>query len=415
MHKLVLALSLATGLVAQETGPGKAPPPPTSAAPKKFAAPPTLTVPDATAAALAALLRLPEGDDHDQWPYEGVYREDRGQLPVGYRVGGTAIVCLSLIAAPGVAADEPRRAALHKGLDFVLRTLDAERMSDGFLGTYDVRGWGHIYALELLLHLADHDLVPADRREQVAAKTQWLVATLAGSAIPTRGGWNYSRRAGYKSPDNRASTFMTPVALQALFHAKARGYAVDDAVVTQALDALDRARSAPGGYAYGSPADSQNDVGEAQLSMMDTIPSSAARAAVCEATLLLAGRGDQDRLRRAIERFFTYWDDLAVRKSKTGTHIPPYGIAPYFFLYGHTYTAQAIELLPDGPDKDRLRASMLVVLARSRDDDGSWNDRQFDRSAGYGTAMAILAMQMPHLPKPAEWRPSAAGASSVGK
>lgn len=408
MKRIVTALLVGAGLLAQAPVDKKAAAASPSA-PRKFGAPATLDVPDATKDALAALLRLPEGDGADQWPYEGVYREDRGQLPVGYRVGGTAIVCLSLIAAPGLAADEARRQALHKGLDFVLKTLDADRMSDGFLGTYDVRGWGHMYALELLLHLADHELVPADRQELVLAKTKWLVATLAGSAIPTRGGWNYSRRAGYKSPDNRASTFMTPVALQALFHARARGYEVDDAVVEQALDALDRARSGPGGYAYGAPADSQHDVDEAQLTMMDKVPSSAARAAVCETTLLLAGRGDQERLRRAIERFFAYWDDLAVRKSQTGTHVQPYGIAPYFFLYGHTYTAQAIELLPDGPDKDRLRARMLVVLARSRDDDGSWNDRQFARSAGYGTAMAILAMQMPRLPKPAEWRPASAG------
>ena len=33
-------------------------------------------------------------------------------------------------------------------------------------------------------------------------------------------------------------------------------------------------------------------------------------------TLLLAGRGDQERLHRAVLRFFENWDDLAVRKKK---------------------------------------------------------------------------------------------------
>ena len=51
---------------------------------------------------------------------------------------------------------------------------------------------------------------------------------------------------------------------------------------------------------------------------------------------------------------------------------------------------------------------MRVMLARSIEDDGAWNDRQFGRSAGYGTAMALLAMHMPRLPKPRPWR---AGAS----
>jgi hypothetical protein len=133
---------------------------------------------------------------------------------------------------------------------------------------------------------------------------------------------------------------------------------------------------------------------------MDKVPSSAARATACETTLMLAGRGDKERLHRAVLRFFADWDELAVRKSQLGTHIQPYGIAPYYFLYGHLYAAQAIEQLDDGAEKEALRTKMRVYLARSRDASGSWNDRQFDRSAGYGTALAILCMHMPHLPKP---------------
>ncbi len=379
-----------------------------AAAPRRFrefpvADAPALDVAAATAQAVAALLALAEGEDHDQWPYEGVYREDRGQLPVGYKVGGTAIACLGMLAAPGYARDEARQAAVARGLQFVLQTLDAPRMQVAFEGTYDVRGWGHIYALELLLHLQDHRLVPAPLVAAVEARTRWLVRALVDSAIPEAGGWNYSRPQGYLSPKNKASTFMTPPALQALFHAQARGHEVPAAVVAQALDALERARSKPGGYAYGAPAKSQNDIDEAALTMMDKTPSSAARAAACEAVLQLAGRGDPARLHESIERFFRHWDDLAVRKSQTGTHVQPYGIAPYYFLYGHLYVAQAIELVADAELRAAQRARMRAVLAKSREDDGSWNDRQFGRSAGYGTALALLVLHMEHLPKPVAW------------
>ncbi|MCA8963463.1 MAG: hypothetical protein H6838_07490 [Planctomycetes bacterium] len=383
------------------------------AAPRRFTEfpvpePEALDVDRATKDGIAAMLLLQEGEDGDQWPYEGVYREDRGLLPVGYRVGGTSIACLGLIAAPGYRTDAARQAAVARGLAFVLKTLDAPRMAVEFQGTYDVRGWGHIYALELLLHLQDAGLVPAEQRELVEAKAKWLVGALCDSAIPVTGGWNYSRPRGYKSPQNRASTFMTAPALQALFHARARGHDVLDAVVTQALDALDRARAMPGGYAYGAPAESQAEVEEAQLSMMDKTPSSAARATVCETTLLLAGRGDMERLEAAIDRFFAHWDDLAVRKSQTGTHIKPYGIAPYYFLFGHLYVAQAIEQLPDAEKRAKLRAQLRQFLARSREEDGSWNDRQFGRSGGYGTALALMVMHMAHLPKPASWSASEA-------
>ena len=366
---------------------------------------PPLDADAATRAAIAALLALPEDDglpedDSAQWPYEGVYREDQGNLPVGYRVGGTAIVCFALVAAPGYRDDEARQQAVAKGTGFVLATLDHPRMSIDFIDTYDVRGWGHIYALTLFLHLLDGGLVPAAHAAAVAEKTTWLVRALCDSAIPESGGWNYARRAGYRDPRSEASTFMTAPALQALFHAKARGYEVADAVLDAALAALERARSAPGSYAYGAPSRSLERVEDSELSMMDKVGSSAARATAIETTLLLAGRGDQERHRRAVLRFFENWDDLAVRKSRTGTHVRPFGIAPYYFLFGHVYAAQAIELLADGEEKEALRGKLRSYLARSRDEDGSWNDRHFDRSAGYGTAMALLTMHMPSLPKP---------------
>ena len=377
---------------------------------KSFPVPeaPALDATSATKSAIAALLALQEGEDGDQWPYEGVYREDRGQLPVGYRVGGTSIACMGLIAAPGYATDADRRAAVERGVAFVLKTLDAPRMQVEFVGNYDVRGWGHIYALQLLLHLQDHALVPKQLEEAVVVKTAWLVKALVDSAIPKSGGWNYSRPRGYRSPQNRASTFMTAPALQALFHARARGHDVSAEVVTQALDALERARAKPGGYAYGSPATSQADVEEETLTMMDKTPSAAARAAACETTLMLAGRGDPERLQRAVDLFFAHWDDLAVRKSQTGTHVMPYGIAPYYFMYGHLYAAQAIEQIADPARRDVLREKMRAVLARSREADGSWNDRQFGRSGGYGTALALLTLHMPHMPKPVTWSPSPA-------
>jgi len=364
---------------------------------------PPLDVAAASKKAIEGVLKLQE--DGSQWPYEGVYREDRGLLPVGYRVGGTAITIMGLVSAPGYKKHKERVEAVGRGLRFVLETLDHERMQEGFKGGYDVRGWGHIYALTCFLHLRDARLVPEDLADEVAKKTGWLVQTLCDSAIPTSGGWNYSRRSGYKSPKNRASTFMTAPALQALFHAKARGYEVPDQVVEEALTSLNRARTKVGGYAYGSGPKNLNDVADADLRFMDLEGSSAARAAVCETTLLLAGRGDAERHVRALQLFFQYWDDLAVRKSQRGTHIKPYGIAPYYFLFGHLYCAQAIEQVEDSAQRDKFREQMRQILARSVDEGGTWNDRQFGRSAGYGTAMALMTAHMPRLPKPHTWRP----------
>ena len=410
----LVSLACACALAAQDTPSKTAPAEPAKKpAPRKFtefpvpdAAPLDLTA--ASRAAIDAMLLLQEGEGNDQWPYRGVYREDQNPSPVGYRVGGTSIACLGLLAAPGFRTDTQRQEALQRGLAFVLATLEAPRMQEDFIKNYDVRGWGHIYALEFLLAVQDANVAPKDQGATIDTKVNWLVQTLVASAIPERGGWNYSRPQGYRSPKNRASTFMTAPALQALFHAKARGHAVPDEVVTLALDALERSRAKPGGYAYGASGTSQADVDEDKLTMMDKTPSSAARAAVCETTLLLAGRGDMGRLERSVDLFFAHWDDLAVRKSQTGTHIEPYGIAPYYFLFGHVYAAQAIEQIPDAAKRDKLRGKMRAMLAKCREADGAWNDRQFDCSGGYGTALALLAMHMPQLPKPSAWTATAA-------
>jgi len=371
-----------------------------------------LSLDAATKQAVAELLALQEGDEREQWPYEGVYREDGGKLPVGYRVGGTSLTCMGMVAAPGYRKDAKRQEAVARAVAFVLDTLGHDRMQIGFEGGYDVRGWGHIYALTMLLHLRDARLVPKGMEERVEEKTGWLVEALVETAIPQTGGWNYSRRRGYKKPGNAASTFMTAPALQALFHAKARGYEVPDEVVEQALGALDRARSAAGGFAYSAPRRSRSDVGDDELHFMDKTPGAAARAAVIESTFLLAGRGDKERHEKATRLFFEQWDELAKRKSQLGTHNPPYGIAPYYFMFGHIYAAQAVELLDDAELKGELRGEMRRLLAKSREQNGTWNDRQFPRSAGYGTACALMTLYMQRLPKPHAWQPT--GASDDG-
>ena len=44
---------------------------------------------------------------------------------------------------------------------------------------------------------------------------------------------------------------------------------------------------------------------------------------------------------------------------------------------------------------------------RTREEDGGWNDRVFERSEGLGTAFAVLGLLVPDLPPPARWEPLA--------
>ena len=373
------------------------------------AKPPTAReVEDAVARCAALLIEkqesLDDGAQPAEWPYEGVYRvagPEGPEIPLGYRVGGTAIAATALLeGAPASARAEAGR-AVERALEFVLRALGDARMAAGFEGGYDVRGWGHAYALDFLLELRARGGVPEGRREAVDAAVRSLVGALERTEI-AGGGWNYARG---KDPAKAApSTFMTASTLQALFAASAQGFAVDAAVVGRALDALESARLESGAYQYAARPDAKT--GE----RFEAVEGAIGRMPACESTLLLAGRGGVERVRASLVAFFEHWEWLEKRRKQTGTHEGPFAIAPYYFFYAHRYAAQAIELLPEA-ERAPLRGRLHGLLWRVREASGGWNDRVFPRSEAFGTAMALLALRARTAPPPARWSPPAASAS----
>ncbi len=356
----------------------------------------SVDIPGAVRRGLDIIETLQEGPGGREWPYEGVYRvRQKGEMaiPIGYRVGGTSIAALALLVEGRPAAGSRRTEAVDGALRFVLESLAEPLMSADFAGGYDVRGWGHAYALQFLLRLRALDAVPKALVEDVRRALSFLVGALETTEIPKSGGWNYSRRGTGASP---ASTFMTAPTLQALFEAARQGLKVRRDVIVAALDTIENARLDTGAFQYGSDPDHRTGKG------FEAVPGAIGRMPVCEATLLLAGRGSVERVRESLTAFFEHWQALEDRRKKTGTHVGPYMVAPYYFFYAHYYAAQAIEMLPElerPPLRDALRRRLFEV----REVDGSWNDRVFPRSRNFGTAMSLMALLMPDLPPPATY------------
>jgi hypothetical protein len=266
-------------------------------------------------------------------------------------------------------------------------------MNPDYDSTYDVRGWGYTYGLDLLLRLKEAKLMPEGKAEQADKAIGFFVDAIQKTEIPEAGGWNYARPGGKNKP-SPPSPFMTGPTLQALFEAKKQGYAVDEAVVNRALDFLQAAHTASGAVVYS---------GKGGERAREATPGAVGRMLVTESTLYLAGRSTQANIRAAVDAFIVHWQWLDQRRAKDGTHKPPYMIAPYYFYYAHYYAAQAVELLPS-QERAEYRRRLNELLFSVRLEDGSWNDRVFPRSANYGTAMATMAMLMPELPKPAAWK-----------
>jgi hypothetical protein len=336
-----------------------------------------------------------------EWPYEGVYRERAGGdrnappvIPLGYRVGGTSIAGWALVSAPGYGENAAAREAVRKGLTFVLEQLATEGMRPGFNATYDVRGWGHTYALWFLLQLRALEAVPAGLDAEVDEWIPALVDTLEATEIKPEGGWNYARRKGFDQPGNAASPFMTGPTLLALYEAKRQGVDVDAEVVERALAALAATRIADGedSFSYGY---SQGDTRSGRPGAMGRITSA-------EVALFLAGRSDAARLASGVQCFVEHWEQLEVRRRKDKTHLPPYGVAPYYVYFSHYHAALALSLLPED-QRAEWRTKYLGRLFQSRLPSGGWNDRVFDRSESYGTAMALLSLLAKDAQAPARW------------
>ncbi|MSR41089.1 MAG: hypothetical protein EXS10_04220 [Phycisphaerales bacterium] len=326
----------------------------------------------------------PGGDVVAEWPYEGVYRV-ANDIPYGYRVGGTSIAGLALLAAPGLATDAARSAALVRAVEFVVQSPDEPLLSFDpsiYRGGYDVRNWGHCYGLRFLLQAKAALKFSPELTAKVDHATQFFLEALKQTEIPTVGGWQYARSTGIENPCSM-SPFMTAPCLQALLEARTAGMEISPELIERTILALELCRGASGYVAYNAEKPIRDQ--EQQ------IPGAMGRMCATEVALAKAGKQDNARLKFAIDVFFKHWDELEKRRKKQGTHVAPYGVAPYYFFYAHLYAAEAIALLP--LDEQRpLAARYLEVLLKSRDADGTWNDRVFARSAAYSTAMSVLAL-----------------------
>ena len=356
----------------------------------------------AVAAGIQLLLERQEGSGRSEWPYQGVYRvspgpddpealiEGRGRrrtvIPIGYRVGGTSIAGRALLRDLEIGSDAERRAAVDRARTFVVDATGHPSMNPDFGGGYDVRGWGYIYGLGYLLDLRERGLVPAEAVAVTDDGIRFYVKALGAIEIPEVGGWNYARRGPLDRPDSN-SPFMTPPGIQALREAERQGFEIPDGIIKRAISGLDFNRGEDGHIAYASRRQTREPATQ--------IPGAIGRMLAVSTVRSELGLADDAEVRQACAAFLTHWGELLKRKGRNGTHEAPYGVAPYYFMYAHGYAAEAIERLPE--DERLIWRDRLARLLMSVHDgqEAGWNDRVFDRSAAYGTSIAVLALTQP--------------------
>ena len=295
----------------------------------------------------------------------------------------TTGLCAMALADCGESAAD--FCCLDRALDYLLNKASPKRISDW--DTDNV--WGYVYGLQALAHLLPLPRFADDsRRPEMAARAAELAKSLARWQTPF-GGWAYYDFDADTIPPVWTTSFTTSAGVIALQDAKAAGVPIDEKVLDKAVRCVAHARLPNGAYTYNIETVSS----PAGLEYIDQVKGSLGRIQVGNVALFRAGKADAKTLESGLEQFFENHRFRAVARKKPIPHESWYKVAAYFFLFGHYYASEAIELLP--PDRRAPFAKQLQqkLLEIQEPDGSSWDFHISEYTRSYGTAFAIMALQ----------------------
>lgn len=318
---------------------------------------------------------LQQQEKNGEWTYQGVAGK-----PIGYKVASTSFVCMAILET--ASTNDKAKGAVEKGIKYIIEACKDDGMTDSGLKSYDTRFWGQTYALAIL-----SDIYKDKKRkdsDEIKDTIENLIKYLEKTASKKEGGWNYANR-------TNVCSFMTSAMLLNFLKVKDAGFSVKEEILSGAVKGLKGGRLEGGSFLYLGTKGKPND--------RNSIPGACARMAVAELALLKYKESDEEKLTKAVDAFFEHWKELKARHKKAGTHAGKYKIAPYYFFFGHYYTAHAIAALSKKEDRDKYYKKLFELLLETREEDGSWNDRVFEPSKSYATAqvISILAPMRNHL------------------
>ena len=267
----------------------------------------------------------------------------------GQHVGITSLACLALMAdghLPGRGAYGPQ---IERGLDFVLD----HALETGLIAANTSHGpmYGHGFATLFLGEIYGMTGDPRCREALVRA------VRLIVDTQNHEGGWRYN------PVPNDADISVTICQVMALRAARNAGIKVPRETIDKAVEYVRACQDkSSGGFGYTS------------RSRSPAYPRSAAGVA----SLYYAGIYEGDDITRGL--------DYLVR------HRPHGGQRSGHYWYGEYYASQAM-FLAGGEYWAGYYPPTRTILLNQQNENGSWSAGEGD---AYGTAMALIVLQMPH-------------------
>ena len=262
----------------------------------------------------------------------------------------TAIAGLAFLSAGSSPDAGEHKDSIRKAITWIIEN----REQSGLLSPGHAAMYGHGFAL---IFLSESYTQTKDEklREQLKPAIEKAIA-LTESAQNNEGGWRYQPQ------PMDADVSVTSGQVAALQAAKAAGFDVDKRVIARAIKYIEKCQNGDGGFSY----------------MVNAGASGPARTAAALSVMQRAAEKDPAKVNRA--------KDFLQQLKRDNT---PEG----HYFYRNYYTLQA-QLAGDIDQQwyDTLRNDLLK---RQQEESGSWPS---EAGVQYGTAMAVVLLQMPEHP-----------------
>ena len=315
---------------------------------------------------------------------------------LAFRTGTTSLVIESLCDARELFDGERREkieAALDRGQAWLLANADKltraapnQYAAQMGLALYNV--WGHSYAIHAILPLHQRAAGDEALQAKLVDLLKYQVERLEQCTY-VGGGWGYyDEVARTQTPSDSSNSFTTATALIALKLGEKLGAQYPEKLTQKAVDSILRQRYPDFSYAYGEylrmyPRMEINRPG-----------GSIGRTQACNLALRMYGdkQVTDQILKTWLDRLFARNGWLSMARKRPIPHDSEFGVAGYFYYYGHYYAALCVDALPP-EDRPYFQDHLARILMPLQEKDGSWWDYPlYDYHQSWGTAMAVSAL-----------------------
>ncbi len=252
--------------------------------------------------------------------------------------------------------------------------------------------WGHAYAIHAIVRLHARAQGDQELQEKLKLLLEYQVDRLRRCAF-LNGGWGYyDMVARTQIPTGSPISFTTATVLIALKEAETLGAEFPENLTQKALDSIVRQRYPDFAYAYGEYLRYHPRAG------INRPAGSLGRSQVCNLALRMYGdtQVTDEVLRTWLNRLVARngWLSMSRKRHIPGQspHFADFGVAGYFFYYGHFYAARCIEQLPES-ERPGFQDHLAKLIVPLQEKDGSWWDfLLYDYHQTAGTSMAISTL-----------------------